>query len=408
MKLILIGDRLFGTSAYSKVATATCKIFQDYGHEVAYIPIGRANNMGISEADGIKIFTSGQDVFAEDVAIKHYTDFKADMLFTIKENSNFNKIYNDAINYCPFIIIDHKPVSGVITSRLANTFRNIVPSRFGQLQLKKRNINSTYIPHGTYTDVFKPFPDQKKHFKKVLGIPEDTFIVGDIGMNRIRKFHERTLRGYKRFRENNPDAKDARLLLWTDVQPRQLSGDVTHGVSDLGTYLIFELIDLGIENEVIGKPTDRNVTIPDNHLNPNEPDMVKLYNVLDYHLLASGGEGFGLTLIEAEACGVPCGTTDYAAGPEQLGSGWLIKSNDYVLMNTGGMRYALADIDSIAESIEKAYNCNSEKMSRRARRYALRYDWSNVAKRYWKPFLDDCVDDLYPKLSSKGKTTWRS
>jgi glycosyltransferase involved in cell wall biosynthesis len=135
-------------------------------------------------------------------------------------------------------------------------------------------------------------------------------------------------------------------------------------------------------------------------------DMVKLYNSFDVLLLCSGGEGFGLPLLEAQACGVAPITTDYAAGPETAGVGLTVEPVDYVIMNTPGTRFALASIDGMAEALTKIYNADRIKLAKKARAFAERYDWKIIIDAYWKKFLTECEAELYPKITKEGTTTW--
>ena len=57
--------------------------------------------------------------------------------------------------------------------------------------------------------------------------------------------------------------------------------------------------------------------------------MAAWYNGLDVLSLCSYGEGFGLPLIEAQACGIPVVTTDASAMSELCGAGWLVSGTPF-------------------------------------------------------------------------------
>jgi len=180
-------------------------------------------------------------------------------------------------------------------------------------------------------------------------------------------------------------------------------------VSDVGINLLPEIMKLGL-GEAIRWP-DRSMIaegVPewagDDYV--GGWDMVKLYNAADVLLFCTGGEGFGLPLIEAQACGIPVVTTDYAAAPEQVGAGLTVKADDYVIINTPGVRRALTSIDGMAEALTKIMNSDREKLARRASRFAERYSWENVMKRYYTPFLEEAEEELKPLITKEGTEKW--
>jgi glycosyltransferase involved in cell wall biosynthesis len=408
LRLMFLGDRIVGgISAYSKVGYETCTRLARLGYHVAHIPMGRVNRMGKQSFEGVLIYPSGDDYFSEDVAPNHYVDFKADMIITIKEPWVFNSFFKYAVNFTPMAVIDHSPVSAAITSRLERCFKVIAISRFGQIELRQKNIESTYIPHGVRCDVYKPLPS-KAECRKLFFLPQDAYIVGIVAMNRVRKMIPRMLQGYKRYLELNPNVKSV-LMLWTDVQPTALSEEVaTSGVADVGVNLLPEIVELGLAERVHWprwEDVKRIGGLPE--WDPTGGwDMVKLFNCFDVLLLCSGGEGFGLPLVEAQACGVPVITTNYAAGPEQVGAGLTVPWSDYAILNTPGTRYVLADIDKMAEALTKIFNADREKLAKKAREFAMRYDWSRVIREYWLPFLENCSEELYPLITKDGLKTW--
>lgn len=417
LRAIILSDRMIGgNSAYSKVTFETCNRLADLGHKVAHIPMGMANNMGRQTHNKVLIYPSGGDPWGEDVAIEHYIDFKADLLVTIKEPWCFNSIHRFAINFMPMAIIDHAPVSPSITSRLKTAYKVIAISRFGQRELKKVDVESTYIPHGCRTDLYRPLEhhspkDQHVACKKMWFFDEDDFTVLIVAMNRARKMISRMLRGYARFKENNPDIK-SHLMLWTDVMPPggvSLDGAISLGVSDVGVNLLPEILNLNLGEAVRwpdAKLYRRGLPEWAGEDYKGGWDMVKLYNAADVLLNCTGGEGFSMPLIESQACGVPVITTDYAAGPENVGSGVVVPYYDYAIMNTPGTRYALPSIEDMANAIQKIANGDRAKMAVKARRFAERYAWHKVMQDYWVPLLAECETDLYPKITKEGASTW--
>jgi len=408
MRLLFLGDKILGgTSAYSKVGDETCKRLAKIGHKVAHIPMGFANRMGTQVTqEGVQIYPSGANAFCEDVAVDDYLNFKADMLITIKEPWVFNHICYQPINFVPMCIIDHSPVSATITSKLNTAFKVIAVSRFGQMELKRAEIDSYYIPHGVNTSIYRPYPEKKKEYRKLWYLDPDAYTIGVVAMNRSRKLISRMLRGYKRFREMNPDIK-SQMLLWTDIMPFDMPEEPQMGVADVGVNLLPEILQLGLNEHVIWPHRDLiKHGIPEWTGEDGKWDMVKLYGCFDVLLHCTGGEGFALPLIEAQSVGCPVITTDYAAAPEQVGAGLVVPYSDYVILNTPGTRYALADIDKMAEALTKIYNTDKEKLARKARAFSERYSWDRIIDVYWKPFLEKCEEELRPLITKEGKKSW--
>lgn len=407
---MVIGDRLWGTSAYSKVVETMCQGLVKLGCEVAHTPIGRSMRGAKMGYGDVLIYPSGNNPWSDDVAVPNYVDFNADLLITVKENWLFEEVLKYAISWSPYCVIDHSPVSYNITSRLHTCFKPIAISRFGQRELEQKGIkNSVFIPHDVDTKVFRPL-GKKKECKKLFGLPEDDFTVGMIQMNRLRKMIPHQLRGYKLFIERNPDIK-SHLWFWGSVYPQNMDeSDVpSPGIVDSGTMLLPEIMELGLDHNVIYPGIDLiSMGLPEwsgeDYL--NGLDMVKMMNACDVHLLATGGEGFGRTLIESQACGVGCVGTNYTAIPENIGAGYLVSPKDYFTVGTLGARYAIPSEDDIAEQLTKMYNTDREKMGRRARMFAEKYDTATVLEKYWKPFIQNASVELKPKITSKGVESW--
>jgi len=413
LRILWASDRIIGgSSAYTKVTYQMCTRLAKLDCKVAHVPMGKANRMGIWTYENVMICPSGDHPFAEDILLDHYVDFKADMLVLLKDIWVLAEIQNFAINYVPYCPIDHSPVSILITSKMQTAFRVLVPSRFGEKELTNANVqNVRYLPHGVSLDTYQPLEEHRAECKKLWFLPEDDFTVLIVARNQARKMIPHMLRAFKLFKERNPDVK-SHLFLWTDVAPSSgetYEGALSMGVGDSGVNLIPEILQLGLDKHALWP--DRKLIrrgIPENSgMNfKGGWDMNKLYNAADVLLGTTGGEGFFLPGLEAQACGKPIVVTDYAAAPEVCGVGLTVPASDYMILNTPGTRYAVANLDKTADALTKIMNSDRNKLARRARAFAERFSWENIIERYWKPFQEEAENELKPLITKEGKKTW--
>ena len=136
LNILWNSDRIIGGySAYSKVTKQCCTRLVKLGHRVAHVPMGMTNRMGEQMYEDVLIYKSGMNPWNEDVMLDRYNQFNADILIALKETWVFAHVHNYAINFVPYVPIDHSPISPSMTSKLHNAFKIIVPSRFGQREL---------------------------------------------------------------------------------------------------------------------------------------------------------------------------------------------------------------------------------------------------------------------------------
>ena len=90
-----------------------------------------------------------------------------------------------------------------------------------------------------------------------------------------------------------------------------------------------------------------------------EEELASLMNCFDVHMLCSKREGFGVPILETEACGVPNISHDFSSMTELVeGHGWLCKSLGYGsnLETTAlNAETATPDVYDIARCIKEAY-----------------------------------------------------
>ena len=109
-----------------------------------------------------------------------------------------------------------------------------------------------------------------------------------------------------------------------------------------------------------------------------------LYNAADVYVSPTMSEGWGLTLAEAAATGVPVVTTDYAAGPETVGPGGVLVQPTAYWTNTQGHDWALVDEGAFTAATLRLANDPAERdrIGRAGSEYVTRFTWDAAASAF--------------------------
>lgn len=369
-------------SAYSKVAWNIFTKIKDK-HKVATTPMLRANNLGIFTREGLLIYPSGQTEFAEDVIQSNCLHFNADAVLTLKDLYVFDQLMNYPLEWIAYVPIDSSPISFGIVSRLRNAFKVVSMSKFGEKELEKNRIKNTRIPHGFDPKAFHPIED-KESCRRRFHIKPGEFVIGLVGMNRVGKLIERAIRVVNHVIEQNPDCKNIKMFLWTDITRK--------------IPLKPLLLELGMNEHIYWPGREMyNVGLP-------EEIMGEMYNAFDL-LLCVSGEGFWLPGLEGAACGTPRVAVDYASAPEHCDRDLRVKVADWSYSNTVGIKQPLIDFGDAEKKIMKVYTGDREKFEKKAVNYAKDYTWNKISK-MWMNFLGECEIELLPLVTNKGITPW--
>jgi glycosyltransferase involved in cell wall biosynthesis len=132
------------------------------------------------------------------------------------------------------------------------------------------------------------------------------------------------------------------------------------------------------------------------------PDyMAMMYNAADVFLSPSKGEGFGIPIIEAQACGAPVIVTDFSSMPELVRWGKAVPVDRLQFTHMDTFQ-AVPSVQAVAHAIVELSQERSAMTpgelddKRRATATAIHdeYAWDNLVRDQWQPFLKRVLDDI--------------
>ena len=275
-------------------------------------------------------------------------------------------------SWCP---IDHDPApANVIEALHYFDVRPIAMSKFGEDRLQKAGCDPLYVPHGVDTNIFQPFANRDE-IRAAMNIPEDAFVVGIVANNQgkevPRKSFPQMLQAFAMFLEECPEAF---LYLHTDAMGHN------------GGLNLLPLV-----TDIYGIPKDRVRFVDQDRYWLGQidwPQMARIYNSLDVLFNPSMGEGFGVPIIEAQACGTPVIVTDWTSMPELVGAGWAVQGEPFYRPPSAAW-WCNPYISGLVEALGMARDMKGDQDFRdKAHAFALQYDADRVTQEYWKPVLE--------------------
>jgi len=387
LKILWHANAHFVNSGYAVFTRDLLKRLQADGWEVAQVA-----NYGIqgyhAVVDGIKIYPVMGDPFGTDALLPHGKDFGAHVVFSMIDIYALNgellkQLTDSGIKWIPYLPVDQIPPQPGTLGNLRMAHKIITFSEFGRAQLAQEGYASKLILEGIDTDIFKP--QDKLKARQEIGLPPDAFIFGMIGANKEappRKGYQEAMEAFAKFNQNH---KDAYLYIHT-----QQTSPTGFPIPDYARYL-------SIDDRIIFLDQYKASFGSDSH------HIAKEINTFDVQLHPSQTEGFGLLIVESQACGVPPIINRCTSMPELIienETGWACEHSKPVWRVTNGFVYP-ADVDSLYDKMELSYKTLKGKnnIAKAARDNVLKnFDIDKKVKQDWLPYLLKLQEELLGRV----------
>lgn len=375
MKILIHSNAPWAPTGYGQQTALFAPRFQADGHDVA---ISATWGLGGADMDwdGIRVYPSDDNWGNRTVGAvaAHFADGDPLLVVTLADVWVLHGPVWSDLNVGAWTPVDHAPAPPKVIEffRRAGA-RPVAMSRFGEQMLAAEGLDPLYVPHGIDTSVYRPpTPDERAETRERIKVPQDAFIVGMVAANKGHTPPRKAFgQVFMAFSELCREHDDAYLYMHTEFT---------------GPHQGVNLVELAKACKI---PPDRiKITNPfAMALGVDQEQLASLYGAMDVLAHPSYGEGFGVPIVESQACGTPVIVSDVTAMPELCGAGWVVETEPFY-DPTQGAFFGSPSIQGVHAAMVAAHERRGDMELRdQAARFAAGYDADRVMREFWRPVL---------------------
>lgn len=358
-----------------------------------------------------------------DEAVK---DFKPDLWIGAEDvwahHNYYDKPWFKHISTLYHTTVDSLPVMPEAYKQAQSSSNFWVWAGFAEREMKKNGCSHVKtVPGAVDTSPFYRFSDRERlEIRKKHKIDPETFIVGFVFRNQLRKSIASLLEGYRLWRDRNPEVKKAALCLVTSYAEgwdiNKFAAEYNVDPKEILTVFICrscrEYEIKPFEKQEVDCPvchlknaqatTHITVGITEEHLN-------EVYNVMDVYAHPFSSGGMEKPIYEAKLTELITLVTNYSCGEDVCVPEAASLPLDWAEYREWGTSFRKASTypSSIAKEIHRVYKMSPEQrreMGKRARQWTLDYCSVNIVGKKFENLIDSCPlieDDKWSEIFNK-------
>lgn len=375
MPTVLIAGDFAAHTGFSRVNEALAAELSARGWDIAVLAI---NYMGDATPlqSRYRLYPAygGGDLFGVGRVAKMVQHVQPDALLLVHDpwivSAWLAELPLDAPPAVAYVPIDGQGVAPAHVAPLSRCATVAAYTRFGAAELARGGCAApiAIIPHGIDLELFAPLEQSEARAR--LGMDPATYAVLVCDQNQPRKRLDIAFEAFARFAQGKPETVK---LLYHGPIATENGWDVEAMAADLG---IAERLLL----------SSRHITqrrgVADDH-------MRVIYGACDVKLSTTSGEGWGLTTMEAMACGLPCIAPAFGALAEWAAPAAFLTPAPIAVRHCGrfgdtGINTVgrVPEVDGVARALTFLYHDAGSREEQCAAGLALvanpRYRWTNI------------------------------
>lgn len=324
MRVLWHSNAPWSPSGYGVQTAHALELLGRLGHDRA-VSIMHGLDSNVLNLGGVLLMpgSSPRDGYGNGMAAVNGRLWNADVVVTLLDAWVFDPrpFIAEGQRWVALAPIDHEPCPPRVRKALMDSWQAAAFTRGSLAEMESWGMEHppVFLPHTYDPQVYRRLTDEElREARERFNLPADRFIVGMVAANKgtpPRKSIPQVIEAFAEFLKR-PGCADSLLVLHTEMDQR------AQGI-DVAACLAF-----------YGVP-EANVRTSDQHRAATPPTMAQLFNCLDVLVNPAMGEGFGVPIIEAAACGTPAIVGDWTAMPEVAGPGaWLIDRREALRLYT--------------------------------------------------------------------------
>lgn len=294
MRILWTGVAAWASSGYGVATKNIITRLQKLGHEIRLLTYYGLHGARVTW-NGIEHWPVKAQQFGSDVIGSYIAEFQPDVVITLYDQWVIPSYQQLGSVWLPYVVLHYEPMEPKLREAVQGAWRCWSLCDWAAGLMRDEGMDARTVPLGVDTNVYRPLLGlmdangnifKQENLKQMLGCPPDHFLIGMVAANRdFRKALEPQFRVFADFHRKY---KDTHLFIKTNASAAEGGWDLP-----LMCTKLFGLKKGG--QAPVTYPADDQTTV-DSHT------LCTFFNAMDLYLCCSVSEGYGLPVVEAQAC----------------------------------------------------------------------------------------------------------